>query len=156
MSNEITPQDVSDILSCLMVPTQGKNLILPNVTVAEVIPFIDPVQRANTPTWFLGYTGWRGTQIPVISFETANHQIHAADSADVRIAVLNGTTGNVKLPFFGMVVQGIPRMIKVGTQDIQSDNNVLSAAEKMSVNTTMGRAIIPNLDYLESLIEKVI
>ncbi len=156
MKKQLNSPDAAAVMSCLMIPTQGKNLILPNVTVAEVIPYIDPIPKTDSPKWFLGHTGWRGTQIPVVSFETVNSQIHSTNSSDVRIAVLNGTTNNIRIPFFGLIIQGIPRMIKVGPQDMQPDNSALSPAEKMSVNTSMGRAVVPNLDLLEEMISKVI
>ena len=56
-------------LSTYVVPLQKSNVLIPEITVAEVIPY-EPLQRVqDTPDWFLGFLGWRGVQVPVASFE---------------------------------------------------------------------------------------
>ena len=153
---QLNSPDSQEALPCLMIPTQGKNIILPNVTVAEVVSFEDPEVVENAPKWFLGFIQWRGTQVPLISFELANSQIHGQNSGSARIAVLNGTTGNPRMPFFAMVIQGIPRMVRVSESDLQQEDTAVSQAESMVVKTVLGRAFVPNLEFLEGLLAKVI
>lgn len=144
------------VVSSLLVPLQQKNLLVPNVAVAEVVPTTSLSPLENAPPWFLGYLEWRGVQVPIISFEVANSQVHAQDSSQSRIAVFNAVSDQSRRRFFGMVVQGIPRMIKLGDDDVREDTQSSTAqAEKMAVITQLGKASIPDLDYLESLVARV-
>ena len=156
MTRQIQSDAANQAVPCLLIPTQGKSLLLPNVTVAEVVGYTEPRALENAPTWFLGFIFWRGEQVPVLSFETANREIHGADTMSARIAVMNGSGTNSRLPFFAVVVQGIPRMVRVGEDDIEQNDENLGPAEAMSVKTSLGKAYIPNLQYLEGLLAKVI
>lgn len=148
--------DQQGSIPCLMVPAQGKNILLPNVTVAEVVGYVEPEVLENGPQWLLGFFTWRGLRVPVLSFELANSQIHGQNAVSARIAVLNAETGNPKIPFLAIVVQGIPRMVHITDNDVKVEDDALSPAEQMVISTALGKAVIPNLSYLESLAAKVI
>lgn len=155
MDTQLTTSEQGSV-PCLMIPAQGKNLLLPNVTVAEVVGYVEPEPLQNGPKWLVGYITWRGLRVPVMSYELANSQIHAQNAVSARIAILNADTGNARIPFMGIVVQGIPRMVHITDNDVNVENDALSPAEQMVVSTVLGKAVIPNLDYLESLAAKVV
>ena len=156
MTRQIQSDATTQAVPCLLIPTQGKSLLLPNVTVAEVVGYTPPRALENAPAWFLGFIIWRGEQVPVLSFETANREIHGANTASARIAVMNGSGSSSRLPFFAVVVQGIPRMVRVNEEDIEQSDENLGPAEAMAVKTSVGKAYIPNLQYLEGLLTKVV
>lgn len=146
----------NDTVSSLLVPVQGKSLLVPNVAVAEVVPASEIQAREGLPTWCLGYVPWRGVDVPVISFEIANSQVSGRNSVEVRLAIMNCIGGEQGKKFFAILVQGIPRMIKLTENEVREDKQTtIGQAEKMAVLTQLGKAIIPDLDYLESLAEKV-
>ena len=146
----------NDTVSSLLVPVQGKSLLVPNVAVAEVVPASEIQTREGLPTWCLGYVLWRGVDVPVISFEIANSQVSGRNSVEVRLAIMNCIGGEQGKKFFALLVQGIPRMIKLTEKEVREDKQTtIGQAEKMAVLTQLGKAIIPDLDYLESLAEKV-
>lgn len=64
--------DNSQSLSCVMIPMSGRQLLLPNVSIAEVVDYASADAGANTPEWLVGYLDWRGLQLPVISYDAAN------------------------------------------------------------------------------------
>jgi chemosensory pili system protein ChpC len=65
-------------------------------------------------------------------------------------------SGQSRYRFFALLVQGIPRMIKLTDTDIREDAQATTGdAEKMAVITQLGKAVIPDLDYIESLLVKV-
>ena len=66
---QLTNDTTKESLACLLIPIQGGRMVLPNVTVAELIPFQSPEPAPNAQEWLLGTLEWRGTMIPVISFE---------------------------------------------------------------------------------------
>ena len=57
--------DNSQTLSCVMIPVSGRQLLLPNVSIAEVVDFAGEDAGASTPDWLVGYLNWRGLDLPV-------------------------------------------------------------------------------------------
>jgi len=144
----------SDVLPCLLIPVQGGRLILPNVTVAELIAYQAPVASQNTSDWLLGRMEWRGTMIPVVSYENFCGQKIGVPGQDLRIAVVNAPNGDGgALRFFGLVVQGIPSLIKLEEAAIKENMNIsLLKGQKLAVTLETGHAIVPDLDVIESAI----
>jgi chemosensory pili system protein ChpC len=145
-----------DVVASLLVPVQNKSLLVPNVVVAEVVPLQQAQEVEGSPPWMMGLVQWRGEQIPVLSFEIANSQVHGRDSDNARLAILNAVGGKSNLKFFALLVQGIPRMIKLTETEVREDKQTSTGdAEKMAVITQLGKAVIPDLDYLESLVARL-
>lgn len=139
-----------------IIPLTGMSLVLPNTCIAEVINYSEPMPVENAPGWFLGNLLWRGITIPVVSFETANDVPAAEIGKATRIAVLNGVSGNDKLSFYGVIVQGIPRLASLEETDIQEKANpdvVLPLA--LSQNEIADQdAVIPDQVKIEALLKK--
>ena len=88
----VAQTDQDAIVASLLVPMQQKNLLVPNVSIAEVVPRSELEQADNAPPWHLGHLHWRGERVPVISFEIANSQVRGQDVRDARIAVFNAVS----------------------------------------------------------------
>ncbi len=144
----------NDVLPCLLIPVQGGRLILPNVTVAELIAFQEPTPSQAVADWILGTMEWRGTMIPVVSYENFCGQKIGIPGQDLRIAVVNAPNGDSgALRFFGVVVQGIPSLIKLEEAAIKENlNTTLVMGQKLSVTLETGHAIVPDLDAIEAAI----
>jgi len=155
ITSDTTPLDM---LPCLLIPIQGGRMVLPNVTIAELIPFQQPQAIANAPDWIVGEIEWRGTMIPVISYEEFSGFKKGPPGQDLRVAVVNspnGEAGNMR--FFGMLTQGIPSLIKLEEAAIkENQNTVLQKGQKMAVTLETGHATIPDLDMLEDAIIKAL
>ncbi|MDX5298834.1 MAG: chemotaxis protein CheW, partial [Gammaproteobacteria bacterium] len=107
--------EANPILPCVLLPMQDCQLLLPNVSLAEVVDYATPQRGSQGPDWYLGRFSWRGISLPVISYDAANGATpQTPDTARGRIAVLN-TIGpqHEQLPFLAVVTQGIPRLAKV-------------------------------------------
>jgi len=113
---------VKNIVRSQIIPLTGINLVLPNTSIAEIINYSEPAPVDNAPGWFLGMVEWRGIMIPVISFEKANDIKASKKSKNTRIAVLNGLSGNDNLSFYGVIVQGIPRLASLDENSVQVIN----------------------------------
>lgn len=133
----------------LMVPLQGRPLLVPNLAVAEIVPFNAPVPESGKPAWYLGHIMWRGVKVPVISVV----QVRGDDEdipAEARIAVFNGLGGEV--PFYGVISHGIPRLVRVRQQDLEAMDGMYTPIDDAFVAVGGELAIIPNLIQLESMI----
>nr|WP_285903248.1 chemotaxis protein CheW [Alkalimarinus sediminis] len=137
------------------MPVVGGSLVLPNVSVAEIVDYQTPEAIPDSPEWFLGNIKWRGVTLPVISYERLNDTPLPDNLNNTRIAVIN-TIGkdHQALPFFALVTQGIPRQTKIDQESIKEveEGDALGAADLMKVVIMGDEAIIPNVEYIESMI----
>src|SRR5690606_11369984 len=69
MSQAITTENTVTSLTCLAIPLADRTLLIPNVVVAELIPYRAPQPSAGMPAWFLGQINWRDLRLPLLSFE---------------------------------------------------------------------------------------
>ncbi|MBQ0729224.1 MAG: chemotaxis protein CheW [Oleispira antarctica] len=150
MSAELVTQDGISEVSSLLIPLHEKQLILPNVTVAEIIPYRSPTVMSGHANWLLGQLEWRNIDIPVISYEllsgAAMPPIEGA-----RLAVVNGTGNNSALPFFAILIQGIPKLTHVKEDDIVTVEAMHSGPyDQMAVSLFDEQAMIPDLDMIEN------
>ena len=148
-------EEVESIVRSQIIPLTGMNLVLPNTSIAEVINYSDLSPVKNSPDWLLGMLGWRGLTVPIISFEKANDVKAARKSKSTRIAVLNGVSGNNKLSFYGVVVQGIPRLAsldKVSIQEVSKPKVKLPLALAQAEIAEQD-AVIPDQIKIEGLLK---
>ncbi len=147
MSQSVVTQDTSDSITALLVPLADRTLLLPNVAVAELISYRAPQAVPGRPDWFLGQVPWRDLNLPLLSFEAASGgQVEAGSRA--RVAVLNALGGREHVKFIALLVQGIPRSIKVDAGLARSDVR-LAPLELDAVNLGDVQARIPDLVALE-------
>lgn len=144
----------SSILSSILIPLHQKMLILPSVSMAELIPFREPTPAGKTPEWHLGALLWRGVSIPIISFEILNGDKMNPSFREARIAVFNNVGVSEKLSFYGVVTQGIPRSIKLVSADIAKDASKPGPAEAAVVTVKGNVTSIANVDFIENEIVK--
>jgi len=145
------------IIASLYLPVTGNNLVLPNVSIAEIVDYQAPEPVADTPEWFLGNIKWRGVTLPVISYELLNEKTLPESPENTRLAVINTIgTKHAELPFFAIVTQGIPSQTKVAKDSIKEieEGEEKGPAELLTVNIQGDKATIPNVEYIEEMILK--
>lgn len=150
MSQSLTKTNAPNQVDCLLIPLKDKNLILPNVAVAEIVPFSHLLTTASSVDWMLGRIDWRGVPIPVLCYEMLCQQSAPAPNPNARFAIINGVGNHQQMPFYAMLVQGIPRLIHVDKEEIQAVD-AMNMGQFDQAAVTIGRdpAIIPDLDLVE-------
>ncbi|MFZ5698813.1 MAG: chemotaxis protein CheW [Pseudomonadota bacterium] len=146
-----TPVPQAEVPS-LMVPQQGRPLLVPNIAVAEIVPFSAPLPEVGKPQWFLGHIMWRGEKVPVISVVQLRGEEEDIPS-EARIAVFNGLGGALR--FYGVITHGIPRLVRVREQDIESTDGMYTSVDDAFVAVGGELAVIPNLIQIETMIAGV-
>ncbi len=148
-------ENIQEIYS-LMIPTIDSNILLPNTNVAEVVPFSNVElfdQSSHKPNWFLGHVLWRGINIPLLSLDVIKGKSDAQANKRSRVAIVHTLNTNRELPYLALLVQGIPRLSHVRSDNIKYiQDDSLSEAEKMRVEIESVVATIPDLDQLESMV----
>lgn len=152
MSQAITSENSVTSLTCLAIPLADRTLLLPNVVVAELIPYRAPQTSSGMPAWFLGQINWRDLRLPLLSFEAASDG-QAQIGGNARVAVINAAGGREKVKFIALLVQGIPRSVKVATDLASAPDATLAPLELEAVQVGGDVVKIPDLIALEQLLE---
>ena len=147
MSQTVISQD-AESLTGLLMPLADRMLLVPNVAVAELIPYRAPQAVQGMPAWFLGQVQWRELSLPLLSFEAASSGEPQPVGSAARVAVLNAVGGRDHVKFIALLVQGIPHSIKVDASLARADVE-LAPLELDAVNLGDMQARIPDLVGLE-------
>lgn len=134
-------------LTALLLPLHDRTLLLPNVAMAELVPYQTPERHEGMPDWLLGYIGWRDLTLPLLAFEVASGS-RTEVGRNARIAVLNAIGDRPGTPFLALLLQGIPRSLKVDA-DLPSAAGTLAPLELAAVRIGDDLVKIPDLEGLE-------
>jgi len=141
----------SETLSCLIIPIGETNLLLPNVTVAEILPWRKIKKWEVAPQWCMGLLNWRGETVPVIRYEKMNDINISAESGKC-ILIMNRTQPGSAREFYGLAVDGLPRLVRLGNDDFRNCTNALKVADAAHLQIGLETATVPRLSYLEEQI----
>lgn len=146
-------------LPTFLLPLQKSTLLVPNATVAEIIPY-EPLQRVqDTPDWFLGFLGWRGVQVPVVSFEMLTVErgsFSLVSVASASLVILKALGGKHDLQFFAIVAQALPRLVRITENELFATGEDTETTEVAKARYADAIVSIPDLDYIEAVIYEVI
>lgn len=134
-----------------MVPLAGRTLLLPTVTIAEMVSYSAPQAIDQAPDWLLGMVEWRNLQVPVLSFEVLNGEVNPGAAVRSRLAVLNNTGVSDELPFIAVATQAIPKLVRVSGQDITESEEPNQPFDLMRVEVDDEPLVIPNVSALEQV-----
>jgi chemosensory pili system protein ChpC len=152
---------VSNQIPSLLIPVANGQLILPTVSVAEMLPYKKPQMRDTQinelPGWFLGHVLWRGVMVPMVSYEAINGNAIPALQLTSQMTILNNTGVSAKLPFLCFPTQGIPRLSRVTPELIKEDAaTMLKPYDDFNVVVNDEFATIPALEKLEGAVVELL
>ena len=146
------PQAPEELYS-LLIPVAGDKLILPRLSVAEVMGYARPLPVRGSPDWLLGLTTWQGQEIPLVSFEGLCGRKIPERASRTRIVVLYSIGAQMDPPVFALMTQGYPYLVRVnasvlGTDDEDSYSDDIPVLCR--VRMANERPVIPNLEAIEN------
>lgn len=148
MTLQKKPQEES--LSTLLMPVAGRILMVPNTTIAEIIPYQTAMMRDDSSQpWLLGNLPWRGINIPLVSYEKLQGRDLPLANVNTRIAVFNRVNQSEKSGFWAMVIQGIPRQLKVVPDSLTELDRNLEKGDAQWADSEYGAVVVPDLDWIE-------
>ena len=101
--------DAGGSVRCMLMPLPSMHFLIPNSAVAEIIGYSSPTPLPDCSKWFPGVVSWRGVYVPVIWPEELCSGYIAPISPRARIAMLYNPSRDETLPYFGIIIQDIPR-----------------------------------------------
>lgn len=138
----------------VMLPVTGGRVLVPNTTMAEVITFAHPAPVEGAPPWLLGRLAWRGWGLPVLAFSALAGRAADESTENARVAILKALSGHARLPYFGVLTQGFPRLTLIAEDMLLPDENAgaLPNGVREQVRVHDEPAWIPDLAAVENQI----
>lgn len=136
----------------MLIPLRAGRLLLPSAAVAEVIGYREPEPVAGAPAWLQGRVNWQQRDLPVIDFERLLGQADAAAGIRQRIVVCYAPNAASGWPLFGLVSQGIPRLLRVAEQAIGPARGGDPGESAVHISLSVGgeEMMVPDLGYLQA------
>lgn len=138
----------------VMLPVTGAKVLVPSTTMAEVITYAHPAPVDGAPAWLLGRSTWRGWNVPIVSLTVLGGTTRAEPTENTRVAILKALGGNPRLPYFGILCQGFPRLTLIDADTLVVDPPALGLPVGVSAQVKVrdDTAWIPDLAMIEGLV----
>lgn len=148
---------MSDEIKCVILKINGDELLMPNASVAEIVPIKNIINVANKPGWMLGYLDWRGHSVPLVSFEAmGNVRMPSLATGAVKAAILFSIGEDSDFPFLSILMQDAPTVVNVKEEDIISNKEKIThPAIEDKVIMADGTYSVVNIEKLESIVKQV-
>ena len=151
--------DVADTreMMTMLLPAKGRNVLIPNISVAEIIR-LEGLRRVDSaPGWLCGMASWRGREIPVLSFEAINDDPFVAADVSLKAAVLYGAEAGDELPFYALASIGTPRLMRLLAEEIVPCQGAQTGPAELMVANASGEEVgIPALAWVEQQLLTVV
>lgn len=138
----------------VMLPVTGGRVLVPSTAMAEVITYAHPTAVDGAPAWLLGRSSWRGWSVPIVSFPVLGGTVAVEPTENTRVAVVKALGGNPRLPYFGILCQGFPRLTLIDADALVDDPPSLGLPVGVSnrVRVRDDVAWIPEFAMVEDLL----
>jgi len=139
----------NEVIRCMLLPLAEDYALLPNVTVAEVITYVEPSNYSADKN-VLGFIDWRGISVPIISFENICSLAKKESSIRDRIAILYHPDGDKTKPYLGIKLVDIPKSFRAESSSLVDEAINVEPSEFIlnQMSHEERRLFIPNLDAL--------
>lgn len=146
--------EMSTIVRSLLISIGKRNLLVPTAVVAEIVPLSVPAAVDNAPAWLLGRIAWRGLLIPLAAFESMQGGGPAQVRPGMRVAIMNTLSDDPVLPFYALVIRGIPHMVQAGSDSVMAAAGAEMPPPLAEQQVRVGDedALIPDLDAVEAML----
>ena len=148
----------SNFIHCMLIPLQNHFLLLPNPTIAEVIPMpktIDPVDMSVA--YWLGLYAWRDQILPVIDLESMIENKTPTSGEAKKLCILNGINPQAQIEFYALPCYGAPQLITLTESALQQTHDT-DESKFLHCQIKIGNkvAFIPHLDNIEENLKEQI
>lgn len=138
----------------LWVPLRGMNLLLPSAAVMEIGSYRVPRSRPEMPDWFLGMVRWHEQEIPVVSLELLCGLTYSSNPVFSRLMIVNSVRAGSAVEKYAIVTAGLPGLVQLDADSVDEVSTYVKDGLKCMVRIGNEEAAIPDLDYLQGLLEQ--
>lgn len=136
-------------IRCMQLPLLDMQILIPNTAVAEIIGYFEPEQKEEGADWYYGKISWRGVMVPLISLEKMCQSKSVDPGPRSRIAIIYDLNGDDNMPYFGIILQDIPRAY-LAEKERLIESNMEQDCQYLStlVDAMLDNLFIPDLDAI--------
>ncbi|KGM07630.1 Chemotaxis signal transduction protein [Methylophaga thiooxydans] len=144
----------AQFIHCMLIPLQEHYLLLPNSTIAEVIPRTGIDLNTPSPENWLGYVTWREQSLPIIHLEDILQAGTDAAASGNKLCIINSINTATGIEFYAIPCTGSPQLITLNQAALQLSHDA-NKSPYLHCQIRIGNkiAFIPDLDQLEMAIE---
>ncbi len=146
--------DFDEELYSLLVPIADTRLIVPRVCVAEVTGLGQLQMLDRGPEWLLGRVGWKGREVPLLSFEAACGGESPEIVSRTRAMIFYGAR-EMSGGYFALLSQGLPQLVRISREVVSpaEEKNWRDGAPVVCrIRMINEYPLVPNLEQLESML----
>lgn len=146
--------NVSEELYSLLIPMAGSRLIVPRVCVAEVSGLGQLNLLDHGPEWLIGKVGWKGRQLPLVSFEVACGGPLPEIGRRTRAVIFHATT-QLHGGFFAILSQGLPQLVRINASVVSPESGEEwpeGAPVLCRIRMVNEYPVVPDLESIESML----
>ena len=150
-------QQHAESIRAVRLPTQLADIevLVPYALIAEITDVSLPDDSIHLGRNEATIVNWRGQRVPLVSLEAMNGEPVPTIGRRVRCAVLYGTDPERALPYFALLLSGVPRSEQVVRGQIEDagaqDNPLWRAVVHLGGRLTA----IPDIRELEERIDRM-
>ncbi len=146
-----------ELIKCVILTLRKENVIVPNELVAEIVSVKDIEANNNAANWFLGNMSWRGSCVPLLSFEAAGGEEITSVNLNTQAVILYAVGAGEKAedyPYLGLVMSGVPHVSHFSREQIKSEDERESENPMVAQRIRINGASVSILD-IDAMIEMV-
>jgi chemosensory pili system protein ChpC len=139
------------------LPTQVANLevIVPYGLIAEINEVMLPEGETHLSRLDAAMVDWRAQRVPLVSLEAMLNEPLPTIGQRVRCAVLYGTNPDIALPYYAILLSGVPRSEEVTGESFSEESLGDSGIWGMTALLGDRRIAIPDVRSLELRIDEM-
>lgn len=144
----------NDFIPCMLIPLHQHYLLLPNTTIAEVIPMPRITLAENNPSYIIGQYPWSTHQLTILDLESLVENEEGHSEQANKLCILYSINSESNLEAYALPCHGAPQLIHLNETALKLVDELGAASEFLHCRTHIGNKIayIPNLDKLEELV----
>ncbi len=145
-------------LQALIVPLRSMNLVVPQVLIAEIIPFPHVAEVGDLP-WFQGMFEWRERTIALISVDRFCNPDDEGRAVlrSRRVAVLNGIGEADGVSQYGIEISSIPHPVRLGENEVKTATGGKPCEMVAEYVRAAGvKAVVPDFAALENRVAQAL
>lgn len=144
----------AQFVHCMLIPLHRHYLLLPNSSIAEVIPRTGVAEpRPSAESW-LSYINWQDREMPVVHLENLLTDGDDISSDGNKLCIINGINPQANIEAYAIPCSGSPQLITLNQAALRlthDDNSSPYLHCQIKISNKV--AFIPNLDQLETAIQ---
>ncbi|GAB4304678.1 MAG: hypothetical protein Kow0083_15320 [Methylophaga sp.] len=145
----------TQFVHCMLIPLQQHYLLLPNSSIAEVIPLTGVIQEQSEQAPWLAFIHWQQRRLPLVHLENLLTDESAPLSAANKLCIVNGINPDADIEFYAIPCSGSPQLITLNQAALhitQEEKNSPYLYCQIKISNKI--ALIPNLDQIETSIRQ--